>query len=259
MKSMKIPNQDSHITVKLHTRHIPNASQCLLQATCLVMLQWMAKFPLKYIKPSLNFVKMSYEDVPESSLTHCWNWECEVQQLSATKCHCITIFHVSLVSFAVTTLRTPSQANIFSYAVLQWLTWKNNEFAVRGTSNSRKLSTNAGNTQNSLQSQWHGDNTDFLEFPSFTEKLAKDCVFTSPLHRQHTQKHGETLHCHQQWPMKDHFRNCWQVRSLMWKMLENSIGEFEHAVYVCKVSTTKQPQWHVCNWNCWMKSATTII
>jgi hypothetical protein len=55
---------------------------------------------------------------------------------SATKCHCITIFQVSLVSFAVTTISTPSQANIFSYTVLQWLTWRNNAFAVCGASNS---------------------------------------------------------------------------------------------------------------------------
>jgi len=65
---------------------------------------------------------MPHEDVPESSPTHCWNCECEVGQLSATKCHCITIFQVSLVSFTVTTLSTPSQANILSNAVLQWLT-----------------------------------------------------------------------------------------------------------------------------------------
>lgn len=159
-----LPGENVEIHKNPHSRqshHSQNSNQtypkckseyCLLQATCLVMLQWMAKFPLKYIKPSLNFVKMSYEDVPERSPTHCWKWECEVGQLSATKCNCITIFQVSLVSFAVTTLSTPSQANIFSYAVLQWLTWRNNAFAVCGASNSGKLSTNAGNTQNSLQS-----------------------------------------------------------------------------------------------------------
>lgn len=111
----------------------------------------------------------------ESFPTHSWNWECEAGQLSTTKCHCMIIFQVSLVSFEITTLCTPSQANIFSYTVLQWLTWRNNALAVRDASNSGKLSTNAGNTQNSLQSQCHGENTDFLEFPSFTEKLAEDC------------------------------------------------------------------------------------
>ena len=126
----------------------------------------MAKFPLKYIEPFLNFVKMSYEDVPESSPTHCWNWECEAGQLSTTICHCITIFQVSLASFAVTTLSTASQANLFSSKNLEWLTWRNNAFALHSASNSGKLSLNTGNTQNSFQSQRNGENTDFF-FRSF--------------------------------------------------------------------------------------------
>jgi hypothetical protein len=153
----------------------------------------MAKFPLIYIKPSLNFVKMSYEDAPESSPTHSWNWECEVGQLSATKCHCITMFHVSLVNCAVTALSIPSQANTFLYTVLKWLTWRNNAFAVCGASNSGKLSTNAGNTQNSLQSQCYGKNTDFLEFPSFTEKLADDCECSHHPSTRSTHKNMEKL------------------------------------------------------------------
>ena len=166
---------------------------CLLQTTCLVMPQQMAKFPLMYIKPSLNFVKMSNEDVPESSPTHCWNWECEVGQLSANKYQCISIFQVSLLSFAVTILSTPSQANTFSYAVLQWLTRRNNASAVCGASNSGKLSTNAGNTQSSLQSQCHEEKTDFLEFPSFTEKLAEDCECSHHPSTDSTHKNTEKL------------------------------------------------------------------
>jgi hypothetical protein len=255
---MKIPIQDSQNSNQTYPKC--KSEYCLLQATCLVMLQWMAKFPLKYIKPSLNSVKMSYEDVPESCHTHCWNSECEVGKLSVTKCHCITIFQVSLVSFAITTLSAPSQDNIFSYTVLQWLTWRNNAFAVCGASNSGKLSTNAGNTQNSLQSQCHGGEHWRFGVSFIHREIGwRLWVFTSSLHRQYTQKYGETLQCHQQWPMKGHFRNCWQVRSLIWKMLANSIGDFECAAYVCKVCATKQHLWHVCTWNCYMKSATTII
>jgi len=154
---------------------------------------------------------MSYKDVPESSLTHCKNWECEVGQLSATKCHCITIFQVSLVSFAVTTLCTPSQANIFSYAVLQWLTWRNNAFSVCGASNSRKLSTNAGNTQNSLQSHCHGENTDFLEFPSFTEKLAKDCECSHHPSTGTTHKNMEKL--------------CTVINNDQWRTISETAGK----------------------------------
>ena len=202
------------------------------------MLQWIAKFPLTYIKPSLNFVKMSYEDVPESSPTHCWNWDCEVGQLSATKCHCITNFpgqssefcshkpqhsfssqYIFICSFTVADLKEQCICSVWCFKLRKI-----------------KHKCRKHSKQPSVTMSW-GEHCLFGVSFIHREIGWRLWVFTSSLHRQYTQKHGETLQWHQQWLMKDHFRNCWQVRSLIWKMLANSIGEFECAVCVCKVCT----------------------
>jgi hypothetical protein len=51
----------------------------------------------------------TYEGVSKSFRTSCLEWELQMVQLSATRCNCIAILWVSLVSFAAITLCVASQ------------------------------------------------------------------------------------------------------------------------------------------------------
>jgi hypothetical protein len=50
-----------------------------------------------------------YKSVSKSLWTGCWDWELQMVQLSATRCSCIAIFWVVLMSFATITLCVASQ------------------------------------------------------------------------------------------------------------------------------------------------------
>jgi hypothetical protein len=67
--------------------------------------------------------------------------------------------------------------------------------------------------------------------------------FKLSLHRSHRQKHGESFQNCQQTLMKYHFRHCWQVRPLIWKMAVNSNGGLEHALDLHKVCASISHQW----------------
>jgi hypothetical protein len=54
-------------------------------------------------------LRATYECVSKSFRTGCLEREMQMARLSATRCNCITIFWVSLVSFAVITLCVASQ------------------------------------------------------------------------------------------------------------------------------------------------------
>jgi hypothetical protein len=55
------------------------------------------------------YCEMIYEGVSKSFWTGCLEWELQMVQLSATRCSCIPILWVSLVSFATITLCVASQ------------------------------------------------------------------------------------------------------------------------------------------------------
>jgi hypothetical protein len=52
---------------------------------------------------------MSYKGISKSFQTGCMEWELQILQLSATKCSCIAVLWISLVSFVAITLCVASQ------------------------------------------------------------------------------------------------------------------------------------------------------
>jgi hypothetical protein len=67
-------------------------------------------------------------------------------------------------------------------------------------------------------------------------------LFRSSLQWFHTQNHGEKQNRH--WKLvKYNFRDCWQLRFLMWSMPLHSKGGHEHAVCLCEGCNTVAQQW----------------
>jgi hypothetical protein len=59
--------------------------------------------------PGSSFIKLQYESVSKSFRTGCLERELQMVQLPATRCNCIAILWVSLVSFVTITLSVASQ------------------------------------------------------------------------------------------------------------------------------------------------------
>jgi hypothetical protein len=65
----------------------------------------------------MNFVNALYEDVPKSFRTGRLGRELQMVQLSATRCSCIAILWVSLVSFVAITLCVASQRVFVDFVI----------------------------------------------------------------------------------------------------------------------------------------------
>jgi hypothetical protein len=74
----------------------------------------------RYIRGAVVVI---YEDVSKSFRTDRLEWELQMVQLSATRCSCIAILWVSLVSFAAVTLCVASQRVfiVVVYFVIDWV------------------------------------------------------------------------------------------------------------------------------------------
>jgi hypothetical protein len=73
----------------------------------------------------------TYKGVSKSFWTGCLEWELQMVQLSATRCNCIAILWVSLVSFVAITLCVASQwvfivvnLETFGYILVHWTNWQ---------------------------------------------------------------------------------------------------------------------------------------
>jgi hypothetical protein len=107
---------------------------------------------------------MNYEGVSKSSRTGRLERELQMVQLYATRCSCIAILWVSLVSFAAITLCVASQrvfivVRVFRLQV-KWLIW-NKAFTRNFASNAGQCFGNAWNAQNSFRWQCHGEDANF--------------------------------------------------------------------------------------------------